>query len=293
MKQSVYKGMNIIAVVLSGVWFVAQMSSMKLILAHTSYLTIIITVCAAIAVHILKLCRLYFILYGNDAKLLPYLENYFITATVSIAFPIKTGEFFRMYCYGNQIGSALKGIIVILLDRFMDTAALLTMIVLIWIWNAGNITAFAYFLAIFLITSLLLFLVFPGIHQFWKRYLLCAKATEHRLQCLKVLEILHALYCTIETAVKGRGIILYLLSFIAWGIEIGNIAATNTIAMQSDASSMTSAYLRSVLGSEQTEEFRLFNFICVAALALAYVIVHFVRTRRQKERGSRESNSVV
>ena len=121
-----------------------------------------ILIVTVMIVHCLKAIRLYFALYGGGLSFSRYLKIYCKATPVSIIFPFKTGELFRMYCYGMQTGDMLKGVITVVLDRFMDTIALLTMIIGINAICGGVIAPFVYGLIVFAVVLLLMYMAFPG-----------------------------------------------------------------------------------------------------------------------------------
>ena len=60
-----------------------------------------------------------------------------------------------MYCYGYQTDNMLKGVVTVILDRFMDTIALVTMIIVVWIASGGVMMPLVYFLLVFLVAAVL------------------------------------------------------------------------------------------------------------------------------------------
>jgi hypothetical protein len=179
-----------------------------------------------------------------------------------------------MYCYGNQLGNVFKGIVIVLLDRFMDTIALVTMILLVWVFNGGYIATFVYVLLIFLFIALLGYFVFPGVYKFWKKYLLKAKATEHKLALLKMLDAFNFVYQEITSVSKGKGVILYFLSLIAWAVEIGSLALIKGITGEGKLSQTTSRYLSSAMdAADITIELKQFIFVSVILLIVMYAVI--------------------
>lgn len=212
-------------------------------------------------------------LYGYGVNLISYMKTYCKVTPVSVVIPFKLGEFFRMYCYGNQLGDGLKGIVIILLDRFMDTIALVTAILLGWAFNGGQITAFVYLLLVFLVFVLLLYFVYPGVYKFWKRYLLRAKASKRKLAVLKMLETLNKIYCEIENVAKGKGIILYFMSLLAWGVEIGSLTLLQGISKDGEVSQIILDYLASAMSGNQSIELKQFVIKSVVLLIVLYLVI--------------------
>lgn len=264
-------------------WFIYDFHDAKKVLGERSLLSWMVLLCSVVLVHVLKAFRLYFALYGTGIELEVYIYTYCMVTPVSILLPFKVGEVFRMYCYGKQIDNVLKGVIIVFLDRFMDTSALVSMILLVWIFDGGSFSFFIYILVIFLVLSGFLYFVFPGMFQFWKKYLLRAKASEHKLWGLKTIEKFWILYQEAENVIKGRGIILYFLSFAAWLIEMGSVAIINRIEISSNVNTVISGYLISAIGGKELLELRQFVFVSVIILALFFIFFKMSRLYVRKE----------
>ena len=66
-------------------------------------LSFTILIAAVVFAHMIKAGRLYLALYGADIGWETYLKVYCKVTPVSMIFPLKVGEFFRMYCYGKEL----------------------------------------------------------------------------------------------------------------------------------------------------------------------------------------------
>lgn len=236
----------------------------------------------ALTVHALKALRLYLTIYGVDINLISYLKIYCKVTPASMVLPFKLGEFFRMYCYGCELQNMLKGIVSILLDRFMDTMALVTAILIVCIFQHGRLSAVIYFLVVFLLMMLLIYFVYPGLYKYWKLYLLRAAASEKKLLALNWLEKLQRIYAEIETVVRGKGVILYFLSLIAWSVEIGYVVLLNMLTDNADLNHAVSIYLSSSTGLVNSSELQQFVFISVIGLLLLYIILKLYLIFRKK-----------
>lgn len=280
MKQTVkYDFINIIVFLLTALWFLHDHKGISCIGENGNIHSMLLLIFSAVLVHTIKAGRLYLALYGTNIEADAYLKIYCKVTPVSMIWPFKAGEIFRMYCYGKQIGDLLKGIIVILLDRFMDTAALITIIVFMYIFDDGNITVFICLLLIFLVFILLIYFVFPGVYSFWKMYLLKAKASEGRLRALKMLEILYRIYSEIENIAKGCGIILYFMSFAAWGVEIGSVTILNGILSGGRLNEEILLYLTSaVTGQQKAETLNGFVFVSTIGFLSLYLMLKMRET---------------
>ena len=273
MKRRIYNIINSFVLGITAIWFIYRFYDIQGIFVKSTPISVVSIMGTALLIYGIKFCRLYLALYDAQLGLEICLTTYCKVTPISIILPFKVGEFFRIYCYGRQIGSLLKSVVIILLDRFMDTAALVTAIALVWIFYGERPSVFIYFLLIFLILSVCFYFVFPGIYRFWTRYLLCAKASEHKIWALKTLESIHTLYSEIENVVKGRGMILYFLSLAAWGIEISNITLINYMTGGNHTGVVISEYLLSAMSRRQSPEFDQFVFISVIGFVLLLDVV--------------------
>ncbi len=282
-KSFAYNLINIAVLLISAGFFFINYIQTK-VFEMIDITSLVIVLATVIIVHFLKALRLYTALYGSDINVSSYAKTYCKVTPVSILIPFKLGELFRMYCYGHYINNMLKGVVTVILDRFMDTVALVTMILLMWMVTGGVVMPLVYFLIIFLVAAGLLFMAYPGLYAYWKRYILRANATPRKLRALKFLESTNKVYEEIVAVSKGRGLILYIISLIAWSVEIGSVALINKLDASFDLNNRMSAYLTSALSSNQSVELKQFIFISIIILVVIYVAVKAIDTLKGGER---------
>ena len=252
-----YRVVDVLTLALALAWFVSQYLNVPALFAGVSVAQVLVIVLTALLVHVLKATRLFLALYGQKISISEHLALYCKVTPVSMVLPYKVGEFYRMYAYGTHLKSGLKGIVIILLDRFMDTAALVTMILI-----AG---------------------FFYGARKFWKHYFLSKKATPRRMGALKALESFHRIYEEVSVVTSGRGILLYVLSFLAWGVEIGSIVLQTKLFFGGAVAETMSAYLASAMSGDPTVPLRQFIFVSVILLLVLFVIIQCARAFSKKK----------
>ena len=118
-------------------------------------------------VHTIKALRLYITLLGTNIDRVEYIKTYCKVTPISILFPFKLGEIFRIYSYGYLINNYLKSTVIILLDRFMDTIALLSIIIFIFVFKGGQLSFLVYLLIFFSIFLLFFYNIFINMYIFW------------------------------------------------------------------------------------------------------------------------------
>lgn len=276
-KKISYNVINIFAIMATILLFLHNFWDVHIIFRAKNIYYILLLIAIVLLVHTIKAVRLYLALYGSDLKGISYIKTYCKTTSVSMVIPLKAGEFFRMYCYGKWLG-VMKGVVVVLLDRFMDTLALVTVIFLVKPFDKKSVMLFAYILFAFLVFVVSGYFIYPGIHRFWKQYLLRAKASENTLAMLRVLENLNKIYAETENVVRGRGVMLYLMSLMAWGVEIGGMILLNVTSGGTETASAISCYLTSAMMGNSSSELKQFIFISVIFLVIVYFTVKLYRT---------------
>ena len=224
------------------------------------------------SVHFIKAMRMYFILYGTgNLEFREHLKIYCKTAMVSMLLPYKMGDLFRMYCYTAYMDSGIKSIIVVLLDRFMDTLALITVILF-----TSTVVGLSYFgpllliLLIFVFCIIAAYLLFPGLSSFWNLFLLKARATPNTIRTLRLIHRGKAVYQEVIGITKGRGVMLYILSLIAWMIEIGGVAFFCRSVSTDPVNTLLPNYLMAALGRSESTELNGFVIFSCAFLILVY-----------------------
>ncbi len=290
-RDSTVKIINIIITLLTLIFFVFNYRNSVELLYAKSVLLWLLLIFTVFVVHAIKAFRLYLIFYGTDIRFKSYLKVYCNVTPASMVLPFKSGEFFRMYRYGYELGNIPKGMIIILLDRFMDTMALVVAIATVYIFNQGPLSVMTYFLIIFLLLMLLMYFVYPGLYKYWKKILLRSSATSKKLKALDLLEKLQFIFKEIEILIKGKGIILFFLSLIAWSVEIGYVALMNMITKSNNTNQVVSTYLVSAIGMGESIELQSFVFVSVIGLLFLYVILKVWFNIRKKNK--HENNSAI
>lgn len=236
----------------------------------------------ALLVYAVKGFRLYFILLGQGMSFRQYLKQYCKVIPVSIILPFKLGEFFRIYCFGYQIKSYFNALVIILLDRFVDTLALVGVVLFFAVLNGSSINGIVYLLILFLICLIVAYLLFPEIYRYWTHYFLLRPATRKGNRMLEALEYCNQAYKGIIRIAGGKSIILFILSVIAWGVEIGGILLLNRMGSMEKESEVILNYLSSALNGQQNVYLQQFVIVSVLLMLCVYVLLHLYMSVRKE-----------
>lgn len=282
-KSCMYKLINILVIAISMLVFTFEYYDSGQLFKNINLCSIIVFLVLVVVVHILKSVRLYLALYYSELKWSDFIKVYCKVTPVSVVLPFKIGDIFRMYCYGQLVGNLLRGVVITMLDRFMDTAALVTVIILTWFLAGGKMDLLVYLFVIFLIITCVIYFVYPGIVRIWRKSLLKSNATESRIAILGVLKKFDEIYKEIDGVTKGRGIILYILSILAWGIEIGSLYIISTINNTKQIDNDVFEYLRAALRGNKSLELKRFIMVTILLLMGVYIIIKILDTVNKKD----------
>lgn len=185
---------------------------------------ILILALTCVFVYAVKLFRLYLAFSNTGLTFHAHVLQFLKTLPASLLLPFKLGDLFRAYCYGIHIQNFFRSILIILIDRFSDTLALVTILFLTVLYRSEMQIPFLLFLLIgFLMLLIICYQAFPSFAGYWKRYLLESSATKQRLEYLHLLARCEHVYHEMQDVVRGRLLLMYFLSMVAWCAESGII----------------------------------------------------------------------
>ena len=260
MKQKTYKLVNILVLLLTVLLLSRALLHRDFSFVLHSPLIFLIMLGTAVLVHAIKAFRLYLELLDRKLPFGLFLRQYCKITPVSMILPLKVGDLFRCYCYGYYIGDWMYGIAVILLDRFVDTAALITVLILFVLPLGNAMPAVSFVLLAVLFALSFIYFALPGLCQYWNRYLIAGRGSKRKLFALTVLARLQAAYRDIHRVVQVA----------AWLIEIGGLALTASI-LRADLGRAMSAYLLGAMWGGKTDYLSGIILIGTVSLLLFYL----------------------
>ena len=234
----------------------------------------LISIMTAVLVNTVKLIRMYIILYGNGLKGKDIILLYAKTAIVSCILPFKLGDVYRMYYLGRKIEDYRKGIIITLLDRFMDTIGIfIIMGVGILLRHEKYVmNPVVALLVIFMVCAIIFYVAVPRIAEFWKKQLLHNRGSVHRLWGLELISRTQSIFTDVKKIIEGRGILLVICSTVAWLLEIGSVSLIHKTQLMEQTTSF-SAYINSILMGEYMTESARYTVMSIGVLIVVYLFV--------------------
>ena len=130
-KKYIYLVTNIIALLCAFILLYKAYYQNNVYFSYFDYETLFYAFLSVAVIHVVKAIRLYLLFWGNKLSFYRFLLTYFKVIPVSMFFPFKLGEIFKIICFGNEINNYLRAVVIVLLDRFIDTLVLLTIVLAI------------------------------------------------------------------------------------------------------------------------------------------------------------------
>ena len=282
MKRKIYNVLNILVLLLTVSLLGRALLHQDFSFVFHNPLICLIMIVTVILVHGIKASRLY--LEVLDRKL-PFglsLRQYCKITPVSMILPLKAGDLFRCYCYGYYLGDWMYGIAVILLDRFVDTAALITVLILFVLPLGSMMPAISFILVAVLFALSFIYFALPGLCQYWNRYLIQGRGSQRKLFALMALDRLQAAYQDIHRVVKGKFLLSYMLSVAAWLVEIGGLALTASL-LRADLGKAMSAYLLGAMWGGKIAYLSGIILFGTVLLLLLYLVTLVFVGRKERE----------
>lgn len=233
-------------------------------------------------VYSLKAFRFYFLLVGENVPLLKYSKIFAITTLVNIVVPFKVGEIFRIIRFGHLTKSYIKGLGIVLLDRFIDTVSLLLIFAAMNIFWENGFGRIFLLLAAVCVFLALCFFVLPGMIEFWNEYFIKSRSSARHLRGLFLIRKIGGIYSEVKNLVRGRFFVLFTLSLFSWLVEIYSLFFCRSF-FDFSSDSLISEYLASALTGKEFEPQRNFVMMSVLFLAAVYVTVLFVQLVKKWE----------
>ena len=219
----------------------------------------------AFITQMIKATRIYIIVMDTRLSYQKNLLLYATTTMINILLPYKIGELYRIALYGNQIGSYAGGAVRVLLDRAVDTAALLTFLTIILLFEVSAVLPLYLLLLAMFVVLCAAWLIFPQLYRFWNDYLITKRHTKSATGALRTLSEINRAYEYLRELIRGRVFVMYLLSLAAWGLELIGIYML-TVYTHSNSAEQISAYLTSALSTAANEHQKLYVLCYLVAL---------------------------
>ncbi len=277
--KKMYNVINIVVILIS---FVILFTYTMLNIDAIDIRLIALFLTTFVLINIIKFIRLYLIFLEEKISITRFTKLYIKTTFVNILLPFKLGEIFRMYCFGREIHNYYKGILGIILDRFVDSIILLIIIIPMEIMYLHSIS-FVSILIIAYVLVILLFLVFtPSTYKYLNKYIITNKSKKSSIKALEILEKIKMVHKNGMELLRGRIPLLLIMSSLAWILEYGLINLISKIEIGQFEFTVFSEYLNSAFLTNTNVV--LINYFCMSSIVLgAVMLLVYLYTRCYKK----------
>jgi hypothetical protein len=172
-------------------------------------------------IYVIKAVRLYLIMLERRITIRRFIKVYMKTTLVNLALPFKSGEIFRIYCYGNEMKSYKLSFLCVMIDRYFDTIPLLILLLCFTIITSRTLLPVVLILLLFVLLMTVTYEIFPSTYHYMNKFLIMETNSKNGVRALVLLNKANGWYKYATELIKGRGMILLILSSITWLMEYG------------------------------------------------------------------------
>lgn len=199
--------------------------------------------------HLLRGFRLYVILLDFERSFARILNLYATLTFVNRMFPFKAGELFRLFEFTHMFKSPRLAVVVIATERFFDAIILFWLLLYGFALDSSIIDETTILLIVLSAVAIFGVLIYRGLPGF-ARYLRFLAATRSRgargLTALRLAAWLEDVWRDVHRLLRGRAVILAVISFAIWTLEIAAMGLIVSLLTGSGTTDFPGALLRAL-----------------------------------------------
>lgn len=223
--------------------------------------------------HFFKFSRFYLVLM--EERRLTFFDIFFLyarTTLVNLIIPFKLGELYRVAAVKHMSGSFKTGILLVVIDRFFDTLALLTLTLpfgLLFLHEADPVLVLLFTCLILLFVC---FLTFAPSFSYVNRFLITTKKSGRALVLLDILDKADEWHRYLRRLIRGRSPLVFLASLLGWIIEFGALKIfAGTLGKSFDIEEFI-RYINSLLSGGTGFIGKAYNFMGIAVFSVLTIV---------------------
>lgn len=170
-------------------------------------------------IHALKCFRQYLLLIESGIHMSDFVKIYIKTTFCSIVLPYKSGEIFKVYEYGYRVNNYMKGLLTVIVDKFFDAILLLLFFIPYEIKKKNGLSELTLILLFFVIALCIIYICFNTTYYYLNKHFIKNGNVKRNVITLKVLEQIYEIYNYVKELIKGRVLLLLILTVLAWALE--------------------------------------------------------------------------
>lgn len=255
----------------------------------------LVIVCFFLA-HLFKFTRVWLVLM--EEKNLSLFDVFFLyarTTLVNLVIPFKLGEIYRIAAVRHMTGALKTGVLLVIVDRFFDTLALLLLTLPFEILLGSGADPVLLLLFAGLITIFLCFFFYAPSYRYLNKYLIMTKKSGRALLALDTLDRTNEWYSFLQKLIKGRSPLILLSSLLGWVMEFAALKMLSGAFGSEFGISTFITYINSILSGGKSRIGFIYNAMGIAVFAVLTVVLLILwETGRERKAVSHEkSNSHI
>ncbi len=241
--------------------------------------------CLFFAAHIFKFTRFWLVLM--EEKALSFFDILFLyvrTTFVNLIIPFKLGELYRVAAVKHMSGSYKTGVLLVVIDRFFDTLALLALTLPFEVLFLKEADPVLGLLFACLILLFMCYLFFVPSFRYMNKYLITSRRSKRAMVLLDVIDKANEWYLYLRKLIRGRSPLVFLASLFGWGMEFAALklfAGNLRIPFDIDA---FIRYINSLLSGGANSIGKAYN--TMGAVVFAVLTVVFILSALSRKRNT-------
>ncbi len=233
--------------------------------------------------HVFKFTRFYLVLM--EEKGLSFFDVLFLyvrTTFVNLIIPFKLGELYRIWAVKRMTGLLKTGILLVVIDRFFDTLALLAITLPFEVLTARGADTVLMLLFAGLILLFFCYFFFTPTYRYLNKYLIMKKRSQRAMTLLAALDNANSWHSFLRKLIRGRSPLVFLSSLLGWGMEFAAMKAFFTAFGLDFGIDEFIRYINSILSGEKSSMGTVYN-IMGSGIFLILTVVFFAVWHSEKK----------
>ena len=172
-----------------------------------------------ILIHFIKFLRQYLLLIESGIHSGEFLKLYVKTTFCSIVLPYKVGELYKAYEYGYKVNNYIKGFLTVIVDKMLDGIVLLFVFIPYEIQKNNSLSIVTWILLMFVISFIIIYVSFNTTYYYLNKHFIKKNNDIRNILALRIIEQIHDLYIYVNGLIKGRMLLLFIFTILAWTFE--------------------------------------------------------------------------
>lgn len=224
--------------------------------------------------HVFKFMRFWLVLM--EEKKLSLFDVFFLyvrTTFVNLIIPFKIGEIFRIAAVRHMTGALKTGILLVVVDRFFDTLALIMLTLPFEILFGNGADPVLTVLFGGLIILFILYLFYAPSYRYMNKYLIMNRRSARSMLILDALDRTYEWYGFLRKLVRGRSPMILIASLFGWVMEFAAFKFLSGAFGSTFGIEAFITYINSILSGGKSRIGSIYNTMGIIIFAILTVVM--------------------